>query len=289
MITVIGNTSKNKLNYYVWKSAIEKGLIEYLPDSSYFNPYTSSQIVIISYITIAEISEDSLRTYLSSGGKLFLYLFDTFSTMPNWLQHKIIKYYTDGIIQEIFSFDFSDCKNHGFVFWPQICSRLECVKIDNRPGFYFAGRKKGRLPFIKDVAQCFNKQRYSSYLRIPDIIADEMHELKEIGSVFVFNTMIPYEDMLNEELSYNCIFDITQDCQQGFSWRFIEGILYHKKIVSNNPDVMNSPYYNENQIKIIKDPRDLDFDWIKDVTNTIYNYTNHYSPEKFIYFLMKYL
>lgn len=71
MITIIGNESLNRLNYYVWKSAIDAGLVEYLSTSKAFNPNSSSKITVLSYISVAEIDEIYLKAYCRNGEYLF--------------------------------------------------------------------------------------------------------------------------------------------------------------------------------------------------------------------------
>ena len=289
MITIIGNESLNRLNYYVWKSAIDAGLVEYLSTSKAFNPNSSSKITVLSYISVAEIDEIYLKAYCRNGGILILYLFDSFSTFPEWLQSIIIKYNSNGILKEVFSFDTADCCSYGFSYWPQICSMLKTVRMDNKPGFYFAGRNKGRFDLIRKIAESFyNNSNSNAHIRIPDIEENDATILRRIGNVVLDNFMIPYELMLNEELSYNCIFDLTQDCQKGLSWRFVEGIMYGKKIVTNNPNVMSSPFYNDSQVRIIRTPNDLDFEWIENISIVSNIYDDSYSPIRFINKIKKY-
>lgn len=288
MITVIGNHSANRLNYYVWKSAIDVKLIEYLPSSEAFSPDSSSKITILSYISVAEIDEEYLKSYCRKGGVFILYLFDSFSTIPDFVQHLIIKYSSNKIIKKIFSFDPSDCRSYGFSYWPQVCSMIKSVKIDSKQGFYFAGRNKGRFELVRQIAESFHKRNIGAYIRIPDLNEKESAILKGFSSVELHEYMISYEGMLDEELSYNCIFDLTQACQVGLSWRFIEGIMYGKKIVTNNPNVINSPFYNSSQVRIINTFEDLDFEWIQNTSCYCHKYNDYYSPVKFINYLKNY-
>lgn len=287
MITVIGNQSANELNSSMWSEAINAGKINYIVSESFLSQMIETEITILSYLSIARVSESFFRKYKETGGHLILYLFDSMAYLPSWLRERILTYTSDNIIDCVFSFDNNDCSLFNYNFWPQICSKFENISLDSKPGFYFAGRNKHRIGNILKIYNLARINGFHTKLRIPDLTEKQIIKLIQMPNIELFTSMIPYQQMLEEELSFNCIYDIVQPKQYGFSWRIVEGIMYNKKIITTNENIMESPFYNPKYIKIVTSIEDIDFEWANKNESINYNYNNEFSPILFIDHLKK--
>ena len=91
-----------------------------------------------------------------------------------------------------------------------------------------------------------------------------------------------YKDIIKEIKKSNCIVEILQKNQTGSTLRYYEAICYNKKLLTNNINVMNLPFYNEKYIRIFDDSFKIDYDWIKEEEIIDYQYNNLYSPIKIL-------
>ena len=48
--------------------------------------------------------------------------------------------------------------------------------------------------------------------------------------------------------NYECILDITSSNQVGMSLRPLEALFFSKKLITNNPSILNSKLYNKNNV-----------------------------------------
>lgn len=114
-----------------------------------------------------------------------------------------------------------------------------------RPRCFFLGRDKGRSKSLAKLA----------------------HILENAGCEIDFSIVrdrtskehLPYH--IEQELDYSYSFlkalmsdvivDIVQKGQTGWTLRILEAIYLNKKIISNNPELLNSEFYSEDRIFII--------------------------------------
>lgn len=84
--------------------------------------------------------------------------------------------------------------------------------------------------------------------------------------------------MISEVLKCNCILDALSPGQTGVSTRYYEAVCYNKKLLTNNKDVLNFPFYNPQYMKIYQNPEDIDWNWVKERVPIDYHYDKRFSP-----------
>ena len=66
--------------------------------------------------------------------------------------------------------------------------------------------------------------------------------------------------------------------QYGPSLRYFEAVCYNKKLLTNNPCVVDLPYYDPRYIQVFNNPSDIDIDWLREDCTVDYGYKGDFSP-----------
>lgn len=102
--------------------------------------------------------------------------------------------------------------------------------------FYVGGVRPGRKELLEDIKKITNyKYRYN-------------FNLIEFND---FQPGIPYSEIVNFIKETKVIIDLNRDGQNGLTLRPLEAIFYKKKLITNNKNIINFPFYKKNNIFII--------------------------------------
>ena len=93
--------------------------------------------------------------------------------------------------------------------------------------------------------------------------------------------------MLYRTIRANCSLDINQDGGTGFTSRFIEAVLYNKRLVTDNVFVKESKFYNPKYIQCVSNFDDMDTKFITNEELVDYNYKGEFSPINLINIMEK--
>ena len=90
--------------------------------------------------------------------------------------------------------------------------------------------------------------------------------------------LLPYEENIAKILESNCILEIVREGFIGFTQRYYEAIVYNRKLLTNNAEIKELPYYDERYMQYFEKPEDIDWDWVKDPEEVDYCYQGDFSP-----------
>lgn len=194
----------------------------------------------------------------------------------------------DKIWDAVYTFDEFDAKEFG---WKNInkcyfsISRLpDKSSVENKniksEAFFVGGLKGEREKMILSlfeegekrglkfdfVLSCMNKKQFKNR-----IYKDKITYIKK---------WIPYSKVLERTMHTNCIVEILQKNQQAQSIRYFEALYFNKKLLTNNPHIMELPYYNPMFMKYFSEVSEVDFDWLKKMENVDYGYKNDFSAQR---------
>ena len=150
---------------------------------------------------------------------------------------------------------------------------------------YFAGGIKGGKEKI--LFQIYEKLLQNNlnpnfYLYCySDKQKNELQEKYPSYNIF-FREWQQYKKLLNCIQETNCIIEILQENQKTQSVRYFEALYFNKKLLTNNPEIINLPYYNPEYMKYFKNVEDIDFEWLKKDIKVDYHYQNDFTPVNFI-------
>lgn len=186
-----------------------------------------------------------------------------------WKRYK--EYYQ---IDHVFSFDPEDCKRYGLEFF-DIYSKMEHAEEPVVNDLFYIGscRTKSRLELVQGVFDRIGKKAKCDFRMIG--VAEED---KKSADGISYNQPLGYPDVIKETLKSRCILEIINPGQHGNTLRYKEAVCYNKKLLSNNPDILTSKYYNPKWMQYFEKPEDIDVDWLINGDMPDYRYEWEYSP-----------
>lgn len=99
--------------------------------------------------------------------------------------------------------------------------------------FYFLGAEKGRTNTLREISDTLSG--YCLDFRIAKNLSE----------------YITYDENINNVIHTRCIVDIVQSNQSDISLRPLEAMAFQKKLLTNNHSILNSDFYNCNNIFVI--------------------------------------
>lgn len=188
-----------------------------------------------------------------------------------------------GIFDVSYTFDNLDAQKHGLRYWNTIYSqRKECLEIIPSIDLYFCGAEKGRLQQIVSIAnQCQNiKIRYKMDVVFNQKCDKDICQYDDV-TVHENGAFLRYQEVLQKTLQARCILEIVQAGQRSPTLRPFEAVCYHRKLLTNNPEIFNFSYYDPRYIQYFDQPDKINWDWIRQNNDVDFNYQNDFSPNAF--------
>lgn len=206
--------------------------------------------------------------------KYILYLADHMgSVIP-----KILKkyHYLPGInFEYIFTFDPDDSKKYGYIYYLTPYSVLPDKKsYDIHYDLYFVGASNGRLDQLLDIYNDITLNEVTSLYRITNV----KRKQQKFKDKIIYNKTCLYDVVVEEVKQSNCILEIIRSGQSGATLRYYEAVCYNKKLLTNNKNVVNLPFYDSRYMKVFEKPEDIDWAWVKERIPVDYHYDGRFSP-----------
>lgn len=178
----------------------------------------------------------------------------------------------------ILSYDKGDCERFGFKYigfdyYSPVHMICDTVDVDL---YYVSSVKAGRTEILKKLNMSCSKEKINNVFQI-------VTSWRKIDYGNCFRKNIPYEKILENISKSNCILEILQTGQKMQSLRYLEAICYNKKLLTNNNEIVNYPYYNENYMKVFNKIEDIDWEWVKRRETVRYKATDFSSANLLTY------
>lgn len=227
-------------------------------------------IILINPIFENYALQDFVNLQINYDVQYTLVMIDTFNTKSG---HVVAESMKTLMYKKIYTFDRLDAVKYGFEYTNSMYSMLRDIK-KNRPksDLYFIGRDKGRKKLIEDIFDILTSHGCNCDFTINGVTKDNL--LFGIES----SRGITYRQVVNEIQSTNCILEVIQQGQTGVTLRYYEAVCYNKKLLTNNPDIVNYPHYDERFMRVYQKPSDIDVTWVKKIDSVDYGYRGEYSP-----------
>ena len=180
----------------------------------------------------------------------------------------------------IFTFDENDSQKNGFIYEYVPYSKHEMI-AEQIYDLYFIGSNSGRLPIICAIDTC-SKMKDKSIKFLFQVSGTEKKSQVPSDSIEYINKNIEYNKVLQYVASSNCILEIIKNGQSGATLRYYEAVCYNKKLLTNNKNVVNLPFYNPDYIRVFENPEDIDWAWVKERIPVDYHYDGRFSPTHLI-------
>lgn len=177
-----------------------------------------------------------------------------------------------------FSFDKNECLKYGFIHFDEFESKICVPRASNYPlsDLFFAGKAKDRLNVLLSIYDLMTKNGINC-----DFVLTGVAKRNQVvrKGIHYLKRGISYKEFLYRSVNSNCLLEINQKGAVGFTSRFLEAVMYNKKLITNNLNIKNSEFYNTKYIQCFKDVSSIDCSFVKkDIGIINYNYSNEFSP-----------
>lgn len=186
----------------------------------------------------------------------------------------------------ILSYDKVDCEKYGFIYHPTVFSDyIGNKQIGSKSDVFFAGKAKKRLSKIIHVYEYLKKVG----LKCDFIITEVDEKSKVYKDCIQYNSAISYTQYLQHALNSKCLLEIMQDDAVGFTVRVNEAVCLNKRLITNNPTIVNAPFFDREKICVINtDNIHIDKNFLQAIREDRpidYHYKEHYSPIRLLEFI----
>lgn len=267
-----------------------------LPLKSFWNRYyfhaksdTPQKMCFVFFIPSLTSSNESFFRYLRKnypGCKMVIYLEDIIASRTrngkNTLRLDFIERYFDLAI----SYDKGDCQEYGFLYYP---TSYSVVNINNNSDIdnsdlFFCGAAKQRYETITSIYREVIRHK----LRC-DFIVTRYGNIAKVDGVHYVPYLLPYSSYLKHMVKSNCLLDVIQSGSRGFTVRVWEALVYGKKLLTNNKEILDTPFYDERQFCYFEKITDREIRFIAQKENIEQRYRYELSPLRMLEFIDKQL
>lgn len=151
-------------------------------------------------------------------------------------QKSYSKLLDDKNIDEFWTFDKIDAKKYNMKYNPQFYTKnVKIKKNNNKYDVLFLGRAKTRKNELMNIEEEFRKYGINTNFKVIEKEKD----------------YVAYDDYLDMLSESKCVLDYNQEGQVGLSLRPMEALFLRKKLITNNSDIKNYDFYDDNNIFIL--------------------------------------
>lgn len=191
---------------------------------------------------------------------------------------RLFEYYKSRInFKNVITFDLLDAEKYGYTYSHEMYSKFPVADQQRKriSDIYFIGYNKGRAKRICALYDFLSSQN----INCDFTINGSEEELTDVVNENIYtNRYASYQNVIDEIQGTKCILEMLQEGQGGTTLRYYEAVCYNKKLLTNNQDIVNYPYYKPEFMKIYKSFSDIDLQWLKMDMDVDYKYRGDFSP-----------
>jgi hypothetical protein len=181
----------------------------------------------------------------------------------------------------IFTYDPDDMKALGLKYF-EIYSKYDKVDtadLTNDNDIFYCGSvthrwKISRLELVEAIYEYLRK-----YGILCDFHMTFENDARDLECEFKERKKLSYLEILKHDLSSNVILEIVSDGKFGPTFRYCEAVVYNRKLLTNNPNIVDLQFYNPKYMRVFSNIEDIDVEWIKKEEEVEYNYNGEFSPQ----------
>ena len=179
------------------------------------------------------------------------------------------------------TYDKGESKQYGYPWFSEYESRID-IPVSEIPesDVFFAGRVKDRLPKIMEAYEVFSAAGMKTFFYLTGVPEKDRKPYE--GIVYSDHNM-SYKEMLTHTVNTRCVLEINQGNSDGYTSRFLESVIYGKRLVTNNQSIKESPFYKSGHIQVVNEISEINTDVIKKGNGFVdYQYNGEFSPFRMI-------
>lgn len=145
---------------------------------------------------------------------------------------------------------------------------------------FFAGRDKGRLKTLIQAYDVLTNAGLKVFFYLTGVNNHE--RIPKPGIVYGDKNMT-YFEMLEHTINTRCVLEINQNNFDGYTSRFLESVIYGKRLITNNQTIKKTPFYKTGYIQVVENIKDIDPSFIDKQEDFVdYHYNGEFSPLRMI-------
>lgn len=188
--------------------------------------------------------------------------------------------YTEEVLNDSFdlimTFDEIEAKKYGMIPFVEFESKINIEPTyEHKCDVFFAGKAKDRLDVLLEVYDKLAQRGINCSYYLTGVPTNL--RVPRDGIEYAEKNMSYYQ-MLQRTLSCKCLLEINQKDVVGFTSRFLEAVMYSKKIITNNSYVKKSPYYSPKYVQYFESVEDINPEFVLKKDDVDYNYDGGFSP-----------
>ena len=221
-----------------------------------------------------------IKRYKATLGVLFIDSLQCFDS--NYLNKilPIVQYAED----RVYTYDIVDSRKMGWHFTRQYFSTLPMKKKPIKYDIFLVIFDKGRAERAVEYYDYFTSKGYKCLFYISGVKDSFVASHERSG--IIYNTILEYQQIIHFISQSRVILEICQKGQNSNTLRAFEAIVYNRKLLTDNPDIISFPYYDPEYIKIFSNINDLEqlnaSFFISDSDSVNYHYENDFSPSHLV-------
>lgn len=191
----------------------------------------------------------------------------------------------NGNWNEVYTYDKYDAEKYGWNYFglSYFSKPKEVKNTSELSDIYFVGGLKGnRDSLILDTFKTLHSNGIKCTFDLYCYSDKQYSERKYDEFINYYRKWKCYDEIQKEIVSTNCILEILQEGQRTQSVRYFEAIFYNKKLLTNNPNIFNLPFYDERYMHYFSKPEDIDLEWVRNCENIDYGYNGEFSTLKLL-------
>lgn len=176
------------------------------------------------------------------------------------------------------SYDIGDCETYGMVHFDELESKIDVPISPEGPtsDVFFAGKAKDRLDRLVRAYDRFASAGLKCLFYIVGVPKEK--QISRPGIIYS-NKQLSYRQLLFHTVNSRCILEISQENASGYSARFLEAVLYNKRLITDNLWIKNSKFYRPDYIDCIESVDAINPAFVTDFSGQVdYCYNGEFSP-----------
>lgn len=210
------------------------------------------------------------------GRKMVLYIVDPMAGFCGEDKEKVI-----AMMDLVYSVHPDDCKKYGFHYHPLVYSAPhKNADTDEKRLYdlYYLGSGTDRTEFLARIADRCRKSGIRTEFHV---VSGQVQSVTDEDIHFHVKPL-SYEE--NEQMirSARCMLELMHEGFQGATQRYMEAVIYGKKLLTNNDHVTELEFYDPRYIRVFHSVEEIEPEFLLSEKDVDYGYHGEYSPVCFI-------
>lgn len=173
--------------------------------------------------------------------------------------------------------DKKEAKKYNWFHFDEFESKINVPISEDYPlsDVFFAGKAKDRLPRLLEAYSIFTKAGLKCSYYLTGVLPEDRVELP---NVVYADKFMPYSEMLYNTVNSRCVLEINQEEAVGYTSRFLEAVMFNKRLITDNLAVKESKFYSPENIQCVSNVSEIDPEFVKNNNVVDYHYNNEFSP-----------